>query len=68
MSKDFDNNEKEMVYIVVKDEFDDEGDKMALISHVSKNDTCRLLILATLIIWMVKNESLNIWSIMMEVV
>ena len=27
------------MYIVVKDEFDDEGDKMALISHVSKNYT-----------------------------
>ena len=27
-----------MVYIVVKDESDDEGDKMALISHVSRND------------------------------
>ena len=39
MAKDFDNSEDEMVYIVVKDESDDEGDKMALISHVSKNDT-----------------------------
>ena len=28
-----------MVYIVVKDESNDEGDKMALISHVSRNDT-----------------------------
>ena len=28
-----------MVYIVVKDESDGEGDKMALISHVGKNDT-----------------------------
>ena len=28
-----------MVYIDVKDEFDDEEDKMALISHVRKNDT-----------------------------
>ena len=28
-----------MVYIVVKDESDDEEDKMALISHVRKNDT-----------------------------
>ena len=27
-----------MVYIVVKDESNDEGDKMALISHVRKND------------------------------
>ena len=38
MEKDSDTNEDEMVYIVVKDEFDD-GDKMALISHVRKNDT-----------------------------
>ena len=36
MAKDSDNNEDEMVYIVVNDEFDDEGDKMALISHVKK--------------------------------
>ena len=28
-----------MVYIVVKDESDDEGDKITLISHVNKNDT-----------------------------
>ena len=28
-----------MLYIVVKDESDDERDKMVLISHVSKNDT-----------------------------
>lgn len=28
-----------MVYIVVKDEFDDEEDKMTLISHVRKNVT-----------------------------
>lgn len=27
-----------MVYIFIKDESSDEGDKMALISHVSKND------------------------------
>ena len=33
MAKDFDS-EDEMVYIVVKDESDDEGDKMELISHV----------------------------------
>ena len=39
MTKDFDNSEDEIVYIVVKDEFGDEEDKMALISHVSKNDT-----------------------------
>ena len=39
-SKDFDNSEDEIVYIVVKDDSDnDEENKMALISHVSKNDT-----------------------------
>ena len=32
----FDNNEDKMVYIAIKDEFDDEGDKMTLISHVKK--------------------------------
>ena len=39
MAKYFDNSEDEMVYIVVKDESNDEGDKMTLISHVRKNDT-----------------------------
>jgi len=39
MAKDYDNSEDEIVYIVVKDESDDERDKMALISHVRKNDT-----------------------------
>ena len=39
-SKDSDNSEDEIVYIAMKDDFDnDEEDKMALISHVSKNDT-----------------------------
>ena len=39
-SKDSDNSEDEIVYIVVKDESDNDGeDKMALISHVRKNDT-----------------------------
>ena len=38
MAKDFDNNEDEIIYIAIKDESDDEGDKMELISHVSKND------------------------------
>ena len=33
------NSEDEMVYIFVKNEFDNEGDEMTLISHVSKNDT-----------------------------
>ena len=36
MAKDSDNNEDEIVYIVVKDESDNEGDKMVLISHVIK--------------------------------
>ena len=40
MTKYFDSSDDdEMVYIVVKDEFDDEGDKMTLISLVRKNDT-----------------------------
>jgi hypothetical protein len=40
MAKDSDNSdEDEMVHIDVKDKSDDENDKMALISHVSKNDT-----------------------------
>ena len=39
MAKDSDSNEDEIVYIVVKDESNDEGDKMTLVSHVSKNDT-----------------------------
>ena len=40
MAKDSDSSDNdEMVYIVVKDEFDDEEDKMALISHVRKSDT-----------------------------
>ena len=38
MAKDSNNNEDEMVYIVVKDEFDNEEDNMELISHISKND------------------------------
>ena len=39
-SKDSDNSEDEIVYIAVKDDSDsDEENKMALISHVSKNDT-----------------------------
>ena len=39
MAKDSNNSENEMVYVVVKYEYDDEKDKMTLISHVSKNDT-----------------------------
>ena len=40
-SKDLDSSGDEIVYIVVKNEFDsdEEEDKMALISHVRKNDT-----------------------------
>ena len=39
MAKYSDNSKDEMLYIVLKDEFDDEGDKMTLFSHVRKNDT-----------------------------
>ena len=39
MAKDSDNSEDEMVYIIVKDESNYEGDKITLISHVIKNDT-----------------------------
>ena len=39
MAKYSNNSEDKMVYIDVNDESDDEGDKMALISHVRKNDT-----------------------------
>ena len=41
-SKDLHTSEDEILYIVVKDEFDndnEEDDERALISHVSKNDT-----------------------------
>ena len=39
-SKDSDSSEDEIVYIAVKDESDnDDEDKMALISHMRKNDT-----------------------------
>ena len=39
MAKYFDSSDDdEMVYIAIKDESDNEDDKMALISHVSKND------------------------------
>ena len=37
MAKDSDNNEDEIVYIVVKDEFDDVEDKMA-----QKTMSCKL--------------------------
>ena len=40
MAKDSHSSEDdEMVYIVVKDEYDDEGDKMERVSNVTKNDT-----------------------------
>ena len=39
MAKASNDSEDEMVYIDVKDESDDEGDKKKLISHVGKNDT-----------------------------
>ena len=39
MAKNSNNCEDEMVYIVIKDESDEEEDKMKLISHISKNDT-----------------------------
>ena len=39
MAKDSNVSEDEMVYIAMKDESDDEEDKMTLISHVRKNDT-----------------------------
>ena len=40
MAKHLDSSkDDEMVCIVVKDEFADKGDKMTLISHVSKNGT-----------------------------
>ena len=38
MANDSDNSEDDIVYIFVNDESDD-GDKMALISYVRKNDT-----------------------------
>ena len=37
--KDSDSSEDEIVYIVVKDDADDERDNMEIISHVRKNDT-----------------------------
>ena len=39
MAKDSNDSEDEMVYIAIKDELENEEDEMALISHVSKNDT-----------------------------
>ena len=33
------SDDEEMVYIAIKDESNNENDKMALISHISKNDT-----------------------------
>ena len=40
MAKDFDSSDDdEMVYIAIKDESDNEDDKMTLISYVIKTDT-----------------------------
>ena len=39
MAKNSNKSEDEIVYIAIKDELDDEEDKMELISHVNKNDT-----------------------------
>ena len=39
MAKYSDNSEDEIVYIAIKDESNDEGDKREFISHVRKNDT-----------------------------
>ena len=39
MAKDSDNSEDEIVYISIREEFDNERDKMILISHMRKNDT-----------------------------
>ena len=50
MAKDSNSSDNdEIVYIVLKDEFDDEEDKMALISHVSKNYTWILIVVAYII-------------------
>ena len=35
----YSSEDDEMVYIVVKDESHDEGDKMEVMSHVGKNDS-----------------------------
>ena len=50
MVKDSNSSEDdEMVQIDIKDGFDDEGDKMALISHVSRNDTWITIVAAHII-------------------
>ena len=67
MAKDSNNNEDKMVYIVVKDESDDEGDKMTFISHVSKNDTW--IIDSGYSHHMIRDKKkLSTWNIMMVVV
>ena len=68
MANDLDNSEDEIVYIVVKDESDDEGDKMALISHVSKNDTWIIDSECSHHMTRDKKKKLNILNTMMEVV
>ena len=45
IAKDFDSGDNdEMVYIAIKDESEDEDDKMALISHVSKCNHPKMVI------------------------
>ena len=50
MAKDSNNGEDEMVYIVVKDESNDEGDKMALIELMLAKMIHGLLIVVSHII------------------
>ena len=55
-----------MVYSVVKNESDDEEDKMAFISHVRKNDT--RIIDSGYSHHMTGDKKLNTWKIMIVVV
>ena len=67
MVKDSNNNEDEIMYIALKDESNNEGDKMELISHVSKNDTW--IIDSGCSHYMTRDKKkLNILNTMMEVV
>ena len=36
MAKDYDDSEDEMVYIVMKDEYDDKGEKMKILLNMLK--------------------------------
>ena len=67
MAKDSSDSEDEMVCIVVKDEFDDEEDKMSLISHVRKNDT-QIIDSGCSHHMTGDKKNLNTWNIMMELV